>query len=109
MAKNNSESDAERELSVHIFSVSAQLVGLCLTAISLVRVVVQLKSIDTVADNVLSADAVLFLCACMFAYASLRSNQPSRRQRLERVADLFFAAGLFLMTGVCALIAWQLA
>jgi glucan phosphoethanolaminetransferase (alkaline phosphatase superfamily) len=107
MTTNTSDRESERELNVHIFSVSAQLVGLCLTVIGLFRVIVQLKSIDSLADNVLSADAILFLVACVFAYASLRSRNP-RRRTLERIADVAFGTGLVLMTVVCALIAWEL-
>ncbi len=100
--------ETERELNVHIFSVSAQLVGLCLTVIGLFRVIVRLKSIDSIADNVLSVDAMLFLGACVFAYASLRSRAAPRRRALERIADVCFGAALVLMTVVCALIAWEL-
>lgn len=103
------ESESDRELNVHIFSVSAQLVGLCLTVIGLFRVIAQLKSIDSIADNLLSLDAMLFLGACVFAYASLRSRAARRRRNLERVADVCFGTALVLMTAVCSLIAWTLA
>ena len=102
------EAEVERELNVHIFSVSAQMVGVCLTVIGLFRVIVRLKNVDSVADNVLAADAVAFLVACLLAYASLRSRAVPRRRAFERAADVAFAAGLVLMTGVCALIAWTL-
>ncbi len=104
----DSDRATERELNVHIFSVSAELVGLCLTVIGLFRVVVQLKSVDSVADNLLALDAMAFLCACVFAYASLRSHAARRRRTLERVADVCFGAALVLMTAVCALVAWEL-
>jgi len=103
------DSQTERELNVHIFSVSAQLVGLCLTVIGLFRIIAQLKRIDSIADNVLSVDAMLFLAACMFAYASLRSRTTHRRRRLERIADACFGTALVVMTAVCMLIAWTLA
>src|SRR5215208_4894312 len=102
------DSQTERELNVHIFSVSAQLVGLCLTVIGLFRIIAQLKPIDSIADNVLSVDAMLFLAACMFAYASLRSRTTHRRRRLERIADAYFGTALVVMTAVCMLIAWTL-
>jgi hypothetical protein len=98
----------ERELNVHIFSVSAQLVGVCLTVIGLFRVIVRLKNVDSIADNVLAADAVSFLVACSFAYASLRSRTVRRRRALEQIADVSFLASLLLMTAACGLIAWTL-
>jgi hypothetical protein len=98
----------ERELNVHIFSVSTQLVGVCLTVIGLFRVIVRLKNVDSIADNVLVADAMSFLLACPFAHASLRSRTVQRRRALEQVADVSFLASLLLMTAACGLIAWTL-
>jgi hypothetical protein len=108
MTTDSDRAATERELNVHIFSVSAELVGLCLTVIGLFRVVVQLKAIDSIADNLLAVDAMAFLCACVFAYASLRSRAVRRRRTLERVADVCFGVALVLMTAVCALVAWEL-
>jgi hypothetical protein len=102
------DNETERELNVHIFSASAQLVGICLTVIGLFRVVGKLRAVDSIADDVLAADAIAFLSACVVAYASLRSHAPRRRRALERVADVCFGAALLLMTAVCALIAWKL-
>jgi hypothetical protein len=102
------ESEDERDLNIHIFSVSAQMVGVCLTVIGLFRVIVRLKNVDSVADNVLAVDAAGFLVACLLAYASLRSGERRRRRALERAADVAFAAALGVMTAVCALVAWTL-
>jgi len=78
----------EHELCVHIFAVSAALVGVCLTVIGLFRVIVRLKNVDSVADNVLAVDAAGFLVACLLAYASLRSRTVRRRRALERAAEI---------------------
>jgi hypothetical protein len=98
----------ERELNVHIFSVSAQLVGICLTVLGLFRVMIRLQGVSRIADDLLALDAIAFLGACVFAYASLRSSSEQRRRTLERVADVTFGVALVLMTAVCALIAWEL-
>jgi hypothetical protein len=101
--------ETERELSAHIFSVSAQLVGICLTVLGLFRVMIRLKAAGRVADNLLAFDAIAFLGACVFSYASLHSRGRRRRRALERVADVCFGAALVLMTAVCVIIAWELA
>jgi hypothetical protein len=100
--------DDERELSVHILSVSAQLVGVCLTVIGLFRVIVRLRAVDSIADNLLAVDALAFLLACVFAYGSLRAREPAARRRRERAADACFGAALALMAVICALVAWEL-
>ena len=104
----NVESVVERELSEHIFSVAAQLVGICLTVLGLFRVMVRLQHLSRIGDNLLALDAIAFLGACVFSYASLRSRGRRRRRTLERIADACFGLALVLMTSVCVMIAWEL-
>ncbi len=98
----------ETELAVHIVSLSAMLVGVCLTVIGVIRVALNLGHWKTPADNILAGDAVLFLITCLLAYASLRTRIPSRRRVLERLADLGLIIALTIMTLVCALVAFEL-
>jgi hypothetical protein len=104
----SSRTDSERELSVHIFSVSAQLVGISLTVLGLFRVLVRLRASGRFGDGLLAIDAIVYLSACIFAYAILHSRTQERRRVLERIADVCFIGGLVLMTGVCTLVAWQM-
>jgi hypothetical protein len=98
----------ERELGAHIFTVSAQLVGVCLTVLGLFRTLMRLRNKGHFGDSLLALDAVWFLGACILSYASLHSRSTRRRRMLERVADACFIGGLVLMTVACALIAWEL-
>jgi len=102
------EQQDEAKLAVHIVSVSAALVGVCLTVIGLIQVALHLHPGDTPADNILAGDAVLFLLSCLLAYASLRSRSRARRRVLERMADACFLFALFIMTLVCGAIAFEL-
>ncbi len=94
-------------LSSHILTVSATLVGVCLTVIGLVRVIEELRKIQGVEDELLALDALILLVATACAYAALRARSAARYRRLERAADACFLMGLALMTLVCALIAYQ--
>jgi hypothetical protein len=96
----------ESDISIHIFTASAALVGVCLTVIGLIRVVVATINVDTIADNLLAIDALLFLASCLLAYWALRTRSIRRMYRVERIADALFIAGLLLMTAVCAIIAY---
>jgi hypothetical protein len=98
----------DASLAVHIISVSAAMVGVCLTVIGLFQVVQGLHGLDTPADNILALDAVVFLFACLLAYASLRSRSPRRRRRLERMADGCFLCALVIMTVMAGTIAFEL-
>ncbi len=66
------------------------MVGVCLTVIGLIRVFISVQKIDTLADDLLAVEALLFLCSCLCAYWVLPMRSIRRRQRLEAVADLFF-------------------
>jgi hypothetical protein len=106
LEKSISKSTLEEDISIHIFTTSATLVGLCLTVIGLFRVILQLKSVGTLADNFLSIDALLFLIACGLAYWALRTRNTRRRHIVERIADVLFLVALSVMTAICALIAY---
>lgn len=99
----------ESELCVHIFTVSAGMVGVCLTVIGLLRVVITLRKADTFADDLLAVNAFLFLISCLSAYWSFRTRSVRRMHRLERFADAVFILALLFMVGICAFITFAIA
>lgn len=105
--ESGSKAPLEEDISVHIFTTSATMVGVCLTVIGLFRVILQLRSIGTWADDLLSIDAMLFLSACGLAYWALRTRSVMRRHLAEKIADVIFLLALTLMTAVCALITYS--
>mgnify|MGYP001241787524 CR=1 FL=1 len=98
----------EEDISVHILSVSAAMVGVCLTVIGVLRVVVTIQKADTVADNLLAVDALLFLTSAMLSYWALRTRTRRRMHNVERVADAVFMTALALMAAVCVVVAFAL-
>lgn len=98
---------APRELSEHILSVSAGMVGVCITVIGLFRIVSRSQHVDSVADNLLSIDALVFLASCFLAYLGLRARTETNKKRFERAADYLFLAGLTMMSVVGVLIAYE--
>ncbi len=84
------------------------MVGVCLTVIGLVRVVITLGTADTLADDLLAANALLFLVSCMLSYWALRSRGLRRMHRLERIADGIFIVAMVGMVVVCALITYTI-
>jgi hypothetical protein len=98
----------EADISVHIFSASAALVGVCLTVIGLVRIVIITSKVETLVDDFLAMDAIFFLLSCLLSYWALRTRGLSRKHRVERVADIVFLVGLFLMVVACSFIAYAI-
>lgn len=99
----------EEDLCVHIFTVSSAMVGVCLTVIGLVRVVVTFGKADTVADDLLAVDALLFLTASLLSYSALRTRSRRRMNRREQIADAVFIVAMALMTCICAVITYGIA
>ena len=99
----------EEDICVHIFTVSAAMVGVCLTVIGILRVVVTAMGADTLADELLSVDAVLFLVSCVLSYWSLRTRSRRRMHRVERVADFVFLSALLFMVVICGFITFAIA
>ena len=108
MNSNDNNSKREENICIHIFSVSAAMVGVCLTVIGLIRVVITVGKADTVADNLLAVDAVLFLMACLLSYTALRSRSGTAMVRYERLADWLFILAMTLMVGICAFVAFAI-
>lgn len=103
---NDENNSNETQIAIHIFSVSAALVGVCLTVIGIFRAIGELKNFSTLGDNILAVDALIFLASCIFAYNSLRTRDAKKQHKLEKVADVLFICGLSLMAIVCLIIAY---
>jgi len=108
MTEEDPNKHLEEDICIHIFTVSSAMVGVCLTVIGLIRVVITLGKIDTVADDLLAADAFLFLIACLLSYWALRTRSVRRMHRVERFADSIFILAMILMTAVCAVITYSI-
>ena len=91
--QRGANSHLEQDICIHIFTVSSAMVGVCLTVIGLIRVVITLGTADTLADDFLAGDALLF--------RGLR-----RMHRLEKIADGIFIIAMIGMVVVCTLITY---
>ena len=98
----------EQDICIHIFTVSSAMVGVCLTVIGLIRVVITLGRADTLADDLLAGDALLFLISCLLSYWALRSRSLRRMHRIEKIADGIFILAMIGMVIICALITYTI-
>src|SRR5881227_644842 len=106
--QRDSRTHLEQDICIHIFTVSSAMVGVCLTVIGLIRVVITLGRADTLADDLLAGDALLFLISCLLSYWALRSRGLRRMHRLERIADGIFIFAMIGMVAICALITYAM-
>jgi ABC-type Na+ efflux pump permease subunit len=105
-SNGNGNKELEENICIHIFTVSSAMVGVCLTVIGLVRVVITLGKADTIADDLLATDALLFLISCFLSYAALRARGIRRMHRIERASDAVFIAAMVVMVGICAFLTY---
>src|SRR5204863_6514642 len=102
----DSNTHLEEDICIHIFTVSSAMVGVCLTVIGLIRVVITFGKADTLADDFLAGDALLFLTSCLLSYAALRARSFRRMHRIERAADVAFVIAMVVMTIICGFITY---
>jgi len=107
-AAQKSEISFEEDICIHIFSASATLLGVCLTVIGIIRVVITSTHVNTIADDIVAFDAVIFMLCCFMSYWAIRSRSASRMQRLEKFADGLFLVGLCLLASACMVITYAI-
>src|SRR5262249_34171954 len=108
LPKSNSRTHLDQDISVHIFTVSAAMVGVCLTVIGLMRIIVTIQKVDTLADDLLALNALVFLRGCCLSYWALRARRTVRLHGLERIADAGVLCGLAGMVGICGFITFAM-
>lgn len=98
----------EHDLTMHVFSISAAMVGVCLTAIGILQLVATQTRVQSLGDELLAADAVLFVFACFLSFWSFKARQSRFRQKLQLLVDALFMFALVVMVCVCTIIAYAL-
>jgi hypothetical protein len=100
--------ERQRDTTEQVFVVSAAMVGVCLTLMGIVGIITSLANFETLADEMLAGDAVVFLVACLTAYLALR-REPTTARRFERTADIAFIAGLIVIVFIGGTFVFRLA
>jgi hypothetical protein len=102
------DDEMERTLDIHIMTVSATLVGVCLTVIGIYRISNKLDAVNRLGDEFLALDALGFLASCLLSYSALRAREKRKQKLLEKFADRFFLASLSFMVIIGLLIVYEL-
>ena len=89
----------QENVAHHILPTSATMIGVCMTVISIVRLL-HIGPTGTWIDKLLAIDSLAFLASAALSYSAMRNGAFAR---LEKFADFSFMIGLFGMT-VCALL-----
>ena len=105
---NDTTEQREHDLTMHVFTVSAGMVGVCLTAVGILRLVAAQTKVQTLGDDLLAINAILFVLICTLAFWSFKTKVSVHRRRLRLVVDSLFLLALSVMAGICAVIAYAI-
>lgn len=87
----------ETDLTVQILAISAALIGVCVTILSIMCAFPSVDMQAMLIDELLAIDLLIFLVCCTGAYVALRMRKRQRQLTLERVIDILFLVGMALM------------
>ena len=97
----------QERLAHHILTNSATMIGVCVTAVGLVKIAESHIGPSEV-DVYFAIIAVIFLGSAFLSYLSVRAREPTAGAGiLERMADVLFMTGLLGMTLVAMLFAYE--
>jgi len=106
--RDRQSEEFERTLDIHIMTVSATLVGVCLTVIGIYRISYRLNAVNRMGDEFLAVDALGFLASCLLSYFALRARDGQRQKLMEKLADRIFLVSLSFMVIIGMLIVYEL-
>lgn len=78
--------------SQHILNTSVNFLGFCLIVITSFHI--SDKSKSSVIDELTSVIAIILSFSCLFSFLSIRTDNPIREVRLEKIADYLFFTSL---------------
>jgi hypothetical protein len=107
MTDRENQPRISRELSRHILPTSATMIGICTTLIGLVKVA-EAKIGPSRVDEYAALAALRFLISATASYLSIRFSDRGRLgAQCEKLADQVFLAGLFSITIIALLFAYE--
>ena len=99
----------EQNISSRILPTSATMVGVCMTVISVHRLIESSKQVMQgigVIEILLAGDTLFFLFSALLSYLSMRTKRDP--ERIEQIADMGFLLGLVLMVIAAFMLAFQM-
>ena len=79
-----------------LLSVSAAMVGVCLTAVGLVSVIEALSKVETWVDDLLAIGSLIFSIVTLLSFLGIRTR-IRRWKRFTLVLDILFCVGISTM------------
>lgn len=85
----------KKQLTRDILPTAATMLGVCITTISLLKILEHLKT-QAIVDEILEFDSLIFMLSALISFYSMRQNH--NYQKLEALAETIFLIGLIVMS-----------
>jgi hypothetical protein len=92
-------------ISSHILPTSATMVGVCMTVLSIAKLIEGQRGL-VIIDELMAFDGLVFLLSAGLSYQSIRSLKL--QEKFETLADMVFMTGLILMTISAFIFAYEI-
>jgi hypothetical protein len=105
---NEQREIVETSKALYVLYSAPGMLALCLTMIGLIKIYGRLEQTETLGDDFLAFNGVLFLASFICSYLALRTANKRRRIKLERIADAFFLGALVVLSIVAIFVTYTL-
>ena len=95
----------KKNISKHILPASSNLLGICFLILTLKKIW-KSPTVGIYIDKLDVIAILVFLVASLLSYASMRSKHQG--ERYEKIADIVFLTGLFLLSFIAVVTAFEL-
>jgi hypothetical protein len=89
-----------------LLSVSAAMVGVCLTAIGLVGILKSLHKLEMIVDDMLAVAVLLFVGCSFLSFLGIRTRIRKKWQGFSLTVDILFCLGLLVLVAASMLLTW---
>lgn len=97
------ENKERKNIAQHILPTASNLLGLCFVLLSFIKL--SKMSGETIVDEALGIEIIVFLASCIFSYASMRSRRQT--DKYEKIADVIFLIGLGFLALISMVIIFE--
>jgi hypothetical protein len=93
------QTDDDRDYAhlLTLLSVSAALVGVCLTAVGLINVIEAIQKWEGWIDDILAVGSLLFSIVTLLSFLGIRTKVRYRWPRYVLILDVIFCLGMLTM------------
>ena len=108
MIGNSSDEERRYLHLITLLTVSSAMVGVCITAISLIGILNSFNKTEGLIDDLLAVASLAFLTTSLLSFAGMRTRWGRAWTHLLRVLDVLFCLALSIVFVATALLTWVL-